>query len=171
MAPNASGACFLFLFYSFPYLVITTELIDSPINAHRHPHCSGSPLTPTVHFFYPPSYPSVLLFLLLGYFCCTNYYSVLVPIHFFQTLTLTSGQGHDTPNPSTSMQVSWSLFFTPSHDHASLPPDALKAFKMQKSDSGKQHKQYDTIIPKSNPGPCFWGQPQKMMTSSRQHKA
>ena len=105
------------------------------------------------------------------YFCCTNYYSVLVPIHFFQALLLTSGQGHDTPNPSTSMQVSWSPFFTPSHAHASLPPDALKAFKMNKSDSGKQHKQYDTIIPKSNPGPCFWGQPQQMMTSSRQQKA
>jgi hypothetical protein len=35
--------------------------------------------------------------------------------------------------------------------HASLPEDALKAFEMNKSDGGKQHKQHDTIIPMSNP--------------------
>ena len=47
--------------------------------------------------------------LLSVYFCCTNYYSVLAvlaPIHSFQALLLTSGQGCDMPNPLTSMQAS-----------------------------------------------------------------
>jgi hypothetical protein len=35
--------------------------------------------------------------------------------------------------------------------HASLPPDALKAFKMNKLDDGKQRHQHDTIIPTTNP--------------------
>jgi hypothetical protein len=41
--------------------------------------------------------------------------------------------------------------FDQSSAHASLPPDALKAFEMNKSDGGKQRKQRDTVIPQSNP--------------------
>ena len=62
------------------------------------------------------------------------------------------------------------FIFDQSSAHASLPPDALKAFEMNKSDGGKQCKQRDTIIPQSNPDPRFRGQPQWMMTSSRQQK-
>ena len=62
------------------------------------------------------------------------------------------------------------FIFDQSSAHASLPPDALKAFEMNKSDGGKQRKQCDTIIPQSNPDPHFRGQPQKMMTSSGQPK-
>ena len=42
------------------------------------------------------------------------------------------------------------FIFDQSSAHASLPPDALKAFKMNKSNGGKQHKQRDTIIPQTN---------------------
>jgi len=62
------------------------------------------------------------------------------------------------------------FIFDQSSAHASLPPDALKAFEMNKSDGGKQRKQCDTEIPQSNPDPRFWGQPQKMTTSSGQQK-
>lgn len=62
------------------------------------------------------------------------------------------------------------FIFDQSSAHASLPPDALKAFEMNKSNGGKQRKQCDTIIPQSNPDPRFRGQPQKMMTSSGQPK-
>ena len=62
------------------------------------------------------------------------------------------------------------FIFDQSLAHASLPPDALKAFEMNKSNGGKQRKQCDTIIPQSNPDPRFRGQPQKMMTSSGQPK-
>ena len=56
-----------------------------------------------------------------------------------------------------------SLFiFDQSSAHASLPPDALKAFDMNKSDGGKQRHQRDTIIPDSNPVADFRGQVQKM---------
>lgn len=41
--------------------------------------------------------------------------------------------------------------FDQSSAHASLPPDALKAFDMNKSDGGKQRFQRDTVIPQSNP--------------------
>ena len=47
------------------------------------------------------------------------------------------------------------FIFYQSSAHASLPPDALKAFKMNKYDGGRQHKQHDTIIPQSNMDPCF----------------
>ena len=43
------------------------------------------------------------------------------------------------------------FIFDQSSAHASLPPDALKAFEMNKSDGGKQRIQRDTIIPQSNP--------------------
>ena len=56
------------------------------------------------------------------------------------------------------------FIFDQSSAHASLPPDALKAFEMNKSNGGKQRKQHDTIIPQSNPDPHFQGQPQQMTT-------
>ena len=43
------------------------------------------------------------------------------------------------------------FIFDQSSAHASLPPDALKAFKMNKSNGGKQHKQHNTVIPDTNP--------------------
>jgi hypothetical protein len=62
------------------------------------------------------------------------------------------------------------FIFDQSSAHASLPPDALKAFKMNKSDSGKQCKQYDTIIPKSNPVAEHHGKVQKMTIDDGQPK-
>jgi len=59
------------------------------------------------------------------------------------------------------------FIFDQSSAYASLPPNALKAFKMNKSDGGKQH---DTTIPQSNPDARLQGQPQKMTTSSGQQK-
>ncbi|EDR04366.1 uncharacterized protein LACBIDRAFT_330618 [Laccaria bicolor S238N-H82] len=56
-----------------------------------------------------------------------------------------------------------SLFiFDQSSAHASLPPDALKAFEMNKSDGGKQRRQQDTIIPETNPVEEHRGKPQSM---------
>ena len=56
-----------------------------------------------------------------------------------------------------------SLFiFDQSSAHASLPPDALKAFEMNKSDGGKQRHQHDTIIPTTNPVAEHRGKVQKM---------
>ncbi|KAI9448581.1 hypothetical protein H4582DRAFT_1796117, partial [Lactarius indigo] len=56
-----------------------------------------------------------------------------------------------------------SLFiFDQSSAHASLPPDALRAFEMNKSDGGKQWHQCDTVIPQSNPVVEHCGKPQKM---------
>ncbi|KIK92004.1 hypothetical protein PAXRUDRAFT_13478 [Paxillus rubicundulus Ve08.2h10] len=46
------------------------------------------------------------------------------------------------------------------------PPDALKAFEMNKSDSGKQWKQHDTLIPQSNPDETRRGLTQRMTTAS-----
>ena len=72
----------------------------------------------------------------------------------------------DTAHPNCQ-----ALFiFDQSSAHASLPSDALKAFKMNRSDGGKQRKQRDTKIPQSNPDPRFRGQPQKMTSSSGQQK-
>ena len=62
------------------------------------------------------------------------------------------------------------FIFDQSSAHASLPPDALKAFEMNKSNGGKQRKQRNTVIPQSNPDPRFRGQPQQMTTSSGQQK-
>ncbi|KJA19534.1 hypothetical protein HYPSUDRAFT_204573 [Hypholoma sublateritium FD-334 SS-4] len=56
-----------------------------------------------------------------------------------------------------------SLFiFDQSSAHASLPPDALKAFEMNKSDGGKQRRQRDTVIPDNNPAVEHRGEVQKM---------
>jgi hypothetical protein len=60
--------------------------------------------------------------------------------------------------------------FDQSSAHGSLPPDALRAFDMNKSDGGKQRKQRDTVIPQSNPFPAVRGQIQKMTTESGQPK-
>jgi len=62
------------------------------------------------------------------------------------------------------------FIFDQSSAHASLPPDALRAFEMNKSDGGKQRKQRDTVIPMSNPDPRFRGHPQKMTTVSGEAK-
>lgn len=62
------------------------------------------------------------------------------------------------------------FIFDNSSAHATLPPDALRAFDMNKSDGGKQRKQRDTIIPQSNPDPTKRGLPQKMTTSSGEPK-
>ena len=63
------------------------------------------------------------------------------------------------------------FIFDQSSAHASLPPDALKAFEMNKSNGGKQHKQCDTEIPQSNPDLHFQVQSKKMTTSFGQQKA
>jgi len=60
--------------------------------------------------------------------------------------------------------------FDQSSAHASLPPDALQAFDMNKSNGGKQRKQHDTVIPQSNPDPQFRGQVQKMTTVTGEAK-
>jgi hypothetical protein len=45
--------------------------------------------------------------------------------------------------------------FDQSSAHAALPPDALKASEMNKSNSGKQRFRKDTIIPETNPYPEY----------------
>lgn len=52
--------------------------------------------------------------------------------------------------------------FDNSSAHGSLPPNALKAFEMNKSNGGKQRVQRDTVIPMSNPSQAQRGQPQAM---------
>jgi hypothetical protein len=60
--------------------------------------------------------------------------------------------------------------FDQSSAHAALPPDALKASEMNKSNGGKQLFQKDTIIPKTNPYPEYRGKIQKMTTENGQQK-
>lgn len=62
------------------------------------------------------------------------------------------------------------FIFDQSSAHAALPPDALKAFEMNKSNGGKQRHQKDTIIPDTNPYPQFRGQVQKMTTENGKQK-
>lgn len=62
------------------------------------------------------------------------------------------------------------FIFDQSSAHASLAPDALKAFEMNKSDGGKQRKQHDTMIPESNPTPEHRGKPQQMTLPNGQPK-
>ncbi len=50
--------------------------------------------------------------------------------------------------------------------HASLRPDALRAFDMNKSNGGKQRKQKDTVIPMNNPSVECRGKLQKMTTEA-----
>jgi hypothetical protein len=54
--------------------------------------------------------------------------------------------------------------------HAALPPDALKAFEMNKSNGGVQRHQKDTIIPNSNPFPEYHGRVQKLTTENGEQK-
>jgi hypothetical protein len=54
------------------------------------------------------------------------------------------------------------FLFDQSSAHASLGPDALCAFNMNKSNGGKQQKQKDTVIPMSNPDLQYRGLLQKM---------
>ena len=62
------------------------------------------------------------------------------------------------------------FIFNNSSAHATLPPDALRAFDMNKGNGGKQRKQRDTIIPQSNLDPSKCGHLQKMTTSSGEQK-
>ena len=62
------------------------------------------------------------------------------------------------------------FIFDNSSAHASLPPDALHAFDMNRSDGGKQRKQHDTVIPDSNPDETKRGLTQKMTTSTGEPK-
>ncbi|KDR79134.1 hypothetical protein GALMADRAFT_137026 [Galerina marginata CBS 339.88] len=62
------------------------------------------------------------------------------------------------------------FIFDQSSAHAALPPDALKAFEMNKYDGGKQRCQKDTIIPDTNPYPEFRGKVQKMTTEPGEQK-
>lgn len=62
------------------------------------------------------------------------------------------------------------FIFDQSSAHASLPPDALKAFEMNISNGGKQRKQRDTIIPESNPVADHCGKSQKMTLENGQAK-
>ena len=59
------------------------------------------------------------------------------------------------------------FIFDNSSAHATLPPDMLHAFDMNKSNGGKQRKQHDTIIPQSNPDPLKCGLPQKMTNDGK----
>ena len=63
------------------------------------------------------------------------------------------------------------FIFDQSTAHAALPPDALKAFKMNKTNGSKQWHQKDTVIPETNPYPEFHGKVQKMTTEDGQQKA
>ena len=73
----------------------------------------------------------------------------------------------ETSHPSGCQVI---FIFDQSSAHTSLFPDALHAFEMIKSDSGKQQKQHDMIIPMTNPDPLFHGSLQKMTTASGEVK-
>jgi len=60
--------------------------------------------------------------------------------------------------------------FDMSSAHASLRPDALCTFDMNKSNGGKQRKQKDTVIPINNAHPEFAGKSQKMTTGTGEVK-
>ncbi|KAF9516801.1 hypothetical protein BS47DRAFT_1380805 [Hydnum rufescens UP504] len=58
------------------------------------------------------------------------------------------------------------FIFDQSSAHASLGPDALHAFDMNKANGGWQRKQKDTIIPSNVPNVAMQGKAQKMTTES-----
>ena len=60
--------------------------------------------------------------------------------------------------------------FDQSSAHASLPPDSLKAFEMNKGNGGKQRRQKDTIIPMNSPAVNKRGQAQSMTTEKGEQK-
>ncbi|KZT68737.1 hypothetical protein DAEQUDRAFT_745617 [Daedalea quercina L-15889] len=62
------------------------------------------------------------------------------------------------------------FIFDQSSAHASLGPDTLRAFDMNKSNGGKQRKQKDTIIPMNNPVAEPRGKVQKMTTENGEAK-
>lgn len=62
------------------------------------------------------------------------------------------------------------FIFDQSSAHASLGPDALHAFDMNKTNGGKQRKQKDTIIPMNNPQIECRGMPQRMTTENGEQK-
>jgi hypothetical protein len=62
------------------------------------------------------------------------------------------------------------FLFDHSSVHASLGPDALRAFDMNKSNGGKQRKQKDTIIPMNNHYVEHHGKAQKMTTEAGEAK-
>jgi len=62
------------------------------------------------------------------------------------------------------------FIFDQSSAHASLSPDALKAFEMNKGNGGKQRWQKDTIIPMNNPIVEHRGKIQSMTTTDGKQK-
>jgi hypothetical protein len=62
------------------------------------------------------------------------------------------------------------FLFDHSSAHASLGPDALRMWDMNKSNGGKQRKQKDTTIPMNNPDVEHHGKPQKMTTEAGEAK-
>ena len=62
------------------------------------------------------------------------------------------------------------FIFDQSSAHASLGPDALRAFDMNKTNGGRQRKQKDTVIPMNNPSVEHRGKPQKMTTDAGEAK-
>ena len=62
------------------------------------------------------------------------------------------------------------FIFDQSSAHASLPPDSLKAFEMNKSNGGKQRRQKDTVIPMNNPDVSRRGKVQSMTTNDGEAK-
>lgn len=62
------------------------------------------------------------------------------------------------------------FFFDQSSAHASLGPDALRAFDMNKSNGGKQRLQKDTVIPMTNPSEAQRGRVQRMTTEQGEAK-
>ncbi|KIK51468.1 hypothetical protein GYMLUDRAFT_181408 [Collybiopsis luxurians FD-317 M1] len=62
----------------------------------------------------------------------------------------------------TSLRNQALFIFDQSAAHASLGPDALKAFEMNKGNGDKQRWQWDTVIPFSNPVTEHQGKIQKM---------
>lgn len=63
-----------------------------------------------------------------------------------------------------------SLHFDNSLAHASLPPDALKAFNMNKFNGSKQRRQCDTVIPLNNPDILMHGLVQRMTNEKDEPK-
>ena len=61
--------------------------------------------------------------------------------------------------------------FDHSSAHASLGPDALRAFDMNKSNGGKMRKQKDTVIPMTNLTVKCCGKVQRMMTEAGKPKS
>jgi hypothetical protein len=60
--------------------------------------------------------------------------------------------------------------FDQSSAHASLAPDALRAFDMNKSNGGKQRRQRDTVVPHNSPNVARCGTVQRMTTDDGQPK-